>query len=139
MRLEKSKVTVSEIDVSTGMVVDGQSDPSYGVSFATIGLATISAPPGKAAEATTITAQWHYSWLAWWLLDMGGITVVLAAAARPSPIPAESAAQSPLSDRHAAQLRDRSTITGRVKREAAEARRRKNKSARAARSKTRRT
>jgi hypothetical protein len=92
-----------------------------------------------AAVATTVTAQWHYTWLAWWLLDMGGITVVLAAAARPSPIPAATAAQSPLSDRHAAQLRDRSTSTGRAKREAAEARRRKNKSARAARSRTRRT
>jgi hypothetical protein len=75
----------------------------------------------------------------WWLLDMGGITVVLAAAARPSPIPAEGAAQLPLSDRHAGQLRDRSTVTGRAKKEAVEARRKKNKSARTTRSRTRRT
>ena len=32
-----------------------------------------------AAVFTTIAAQWHYSWLPWWLLDAGGITLLLAA------------------------------------------------------------
>ena len=42
-----------------------------------------------AAVVTTVTAQWYYTWLPWWLLDVGGITVVLAAsAALPPHLPA---------------------------------------------------
>lgn len=91
-----------------------------------------------AAIVTTVTAQWHYSWLPWWLLDMGGITVVLAAAARPAPVPADASVQAPLSDRHAAQLRDRSTITAQAQRKAIEAQRRRNKAARGARNRAKR-
>ena len=47
-----------------------------------------------AAVFTTITAQWYYSWLPWWLLDVGGITVLLAAAASPAAVPVDTAGQT---------------------------------------------
>ncbi len=52
-----------------------------------------------AAVFTTITAQWYYSWLPWWMLDVGGITVLLAAAAGPAPVPADAAGYTPSFDR----------------------------------------
>ena len=86
-----------------------------------------------AAVATTITAQWHYSWVPWWLLDMGGITVVLVAAASPAPVEADTAARSPSSDRLAVHLHDRNTTNVKTQRKTVEAQRRRNKAARAAR------
>ncbi len=59
-----------------------------------------------AAIATTITAQWHYSWLPWWLVDIGGITVVLASAARPARMQADRETGSPFSNRLATQMRE---------------------------------
>ena len=91
-----------------------------------------------AAVLTTITAQWHYSWLPWWLLDIGGLTVVLGAAASPAPVQADPGARSAFSDRSTAQLRDRGTITAQAQRKAVEAQRRRNKAAREARNRARR-
>jgi hypothetical protein len=89
-----------------------------------------------ASVVTTITAQWHYSWLPWWLLDIGGMAVVVAAAARPGPAPADARLQ--YSDRPTARLSDRSTLTTQTQRKSVEAQRRRNKSARATRNRARR-
>lgn len=92
-----------------------------------------------AAILTTITAQWYYSWLPWWLLDVGGITVLLAAAASPAPVPAEAADQISSPDRSATRLRDRRTIeTAHAQRKALDAQRKRNKAARATRTGSRR-
>jgi len=92
-----------------------------------------------AAVVTTITAQWYYSWLPWWLLDVGGITVLLAATAGPARVPADAADQLASPGRSATQLRDRKTIeTAQAQRKAVAAQRKKNKAARAARTGSRR-
>jgi len=92
-----------------------------------------------AAVFTTITAQWYYSWLPWWSLDVGGITVLLVAAAGPAPVPADTAGDTPFFDRSTAELRDRRTSArAQAQRKAVEAQRRRNKAARATRSGTRR-
>ncbi len=89
-----------------------------------------------AAVVTTITAQWHYSWLPWWLLDIGGMTVVVAAAARPGRVPADAGSQN--LDRRTTRSPDRSTLTTQTQRKAQEAQRRRNKVARATRNRSRR-
>jgi hypothetical protein len=38
---------------------------------------------------TTVVGQWHLAWLPWWLLVVGGMTIVLVAAASPRPVEAE--------------------------------------------------
>jgi len=38
-----------------------------------------------AAVGTTICAQWHLGWLAWWAIDVGGLSALLIAAVRPRP------------------------------------------------------
>jgi hypothetical protein len=37
------------------------------------------------AVAVTVVAQWHLAWALWWGCVIGGMTLVLAAAARPAP------------------------------------------------------
>lgn len=44
---------------------------------------------GAFAVLTTIVAQWQLAWLPWWLLVLGGLTIVLVAAASPAPVDAE--------------------------------------------------
>jgi hypothetical protein len=41
------------------------------------------------AILTSVVAQWHLAWLPWWLLVLGGLTIVLVAAASPAPVGAE--------------------------------------------------
>ena len=95
-----------------------------------------------ATVVTTITAQWHYSWLPWWLLDIGGMTVVVAAAARPELLPAANVDGSRLTDRPPARptdLRtDKRALAAQAQRKAQDAQRKRNKAARAARSRARR-
>ncbi len=91
-----------------------------------------------AAIFTTVTAQWYYSWLPWWLLDVGGITVLLVAAAGPVPVPAGTTVATPFADRSGPQPRDKSAIASQARRKAVAAQRRKNKAARTARSSERR-
>ena len=80
---------------------------------------------------TTITAQWYYSWLPWWLLDVGGITVLLAASATPAAVPAGAGSQVPYGDRQGTQTRDRSAaMAAQAQKKAVAAQRRKNKAAR---------
>jgi hypothetical protein len=43
------------------------------------------------AVLTTVVAQWHLEEYLWWVLDMGGITVVLLLSARPGPVPESEA------------------------------------------------
>jgi hypothetical protein len=38
---------------------------------------------------TTVVGQWHLAWLPWWLLVIGGMTIVLVAAASPRPVETE--------------------------------------------------
>jgi hypothetical protein len=92
-----------------------------------------------AAVFTTITAQWYYSWLPWWLLDVGGITVLLAATSRPTRVPVDAAAGMPFADRPQPRLRDRrAALAAQAQRKAVDAQRKRNKAARATRSGTRR-
>ena len=42
-----------------------------------------------AAVVATVCAQWHLAWLAWWAIDVVGLTVLLVAAVRPEPPAAE--------------------------------------------------
>ncbi len=92
-----------------------------------------------AAVFTTVTAQWYYSWLPWWLLDVGGITVLLAATSRPTRAPVDAAAGMPFADRPLPRLRDRrAALAAQAQRKAVDAQRKRNKAARATRSGTRR-
>lgn len=46
------------------------------------------------AVLTTIIAQWQLAWLPWWLLVLGGLTIVLVVAAAPAPVDAEVAIET---------------------------------------------
>lgn len=47
------------------------------------------------ATATTVVAQWRLGWITWWLLVMGGLTVLLVLAARPAPVDEQALAGEP--------------------------------------------
>jgi hypothetical protein len=51
------------------------------------------------AILTTVIGQWHLPWVAWWIIDVCGITGLLAAASRPEPVPAAPAASKRTSGR----------------------------------------
>lgn len=59
------------------------------LALAVVVAAKCSGPRFGAAAAlaavTTVIAQWHLSWLAWWLLVIGGLTLLLAVTSRPAP------------------------------------------------------
>jgi hypothetical protein len=58
-------------------------------SIRRFGLAAVS------AVATMVVAQWHLAWLPWWLVQVGGLTVVLVVASKPDPVRATEAPPEP--------------------------------------------